>query len=350
MTVLRADLIEVLEDLNSENSNIGIADTLQNLKQFIGKTLEVSSGPGAGTVIDPSRPDDLYHRFWQILDVELVGTDQVKLKLLNPSAVDPDKLFDPKERRCAEPRLCAAHTAPRRPRDQVCDHVAERELLRPRGGPGRLPVHVRQRQRGQRQGRVHLCRRRGAQVHAGRRRDLHTPATMQVELSSLIAVARLLANTSGAVDVESLVNGKTIEITVGPGLGRSWRIDRHQQGRRADLRQLTLGSWHGSGARSDHRQRVPHCRRRQPWPHRRLRHGAEPAGRRPSAAGRHQLRRPGGGRGASRARRSTKFASTMPPMRRTIRPGSGRRQTIQCRPTSTRRRSSTRAWATTKSR
>src|SRR5262249_47509014 len=67
-----------------------------------------------------------------------------------------------------------------------------------------------------------------------------TPTTMQVELSSLIAVARLLANTSGAVDVQSLVN-KTIEITVGPGLGRSWQIQSIAQVQNApDLRQLTL--------------------------------------------------------------------------------------------------------------
>src|SRR4029079_1398405 len=48
------------------------------------------------TVIDPSRPDELFDRFWQILDIQQAGTAaEVKLKLLNPSIVNPDKLYDP---------------------------------------------------------------------------------------------------------------------------------------------------------------------------------------------------------------------------------------------------------------
>ena len=67
-----------------------------------------------------------------------------------------------------------------------------------------------------------------------------TKATMQVEFGSLIAVAKLLANTSDAPNVNLLLN-KTIEITVGPGLGRSWTIQSIDTVvGEPDLRTLTL--------------------------------------------------------------------------------------------------------------
>jgi Ca2+-binding RTX toxin-like protein/outer membrane protein OmpA-like peptidoglycan-associated protein len=234
MTVLRADLRNVLDDLHGENSNILVGTTNEDLKQLIGKTLEVSSGPGAGTVIDPSRPDDLYNRFWQILDLEDGATpDQVKLKLLNPSAVDPDKLFDPKHLDAPRPLFARPTDVTKYAITSLSANFFAREVDQ----VDYLFMFDND----------SVANDKGALTSADGVVRKFTPvtgttATMQVELSSLIAVARLVANTSGTVDVGSLLVGKTIEITVGPGLGRSWRIDDINTVQNApDLRQLTLG-------------------------------------------------------------------------------------------------------------
>src|SRR5262249_31708868 len=242
MTVLREDLRKVLVELNRENSNIDVGVSVPVLQPFIGKTLEVSRGPGAGTVIDPSRPADLYNRFWQILDVLPADNDptnqQVKLKLLNPSAVDPDKLFDPKHLDAPSPVFARPTTATEYAITSLSanffaravDQVAYRFMFDNDSVGDDTGA---------------LTSADGVVRKFTPADDTtSTPATMQVELSSLIAVARLIANTSGAVDVQSL-KLKTIEITVGPGLGRSWLItDISKTG---DIRTLTLGSPQGSG-------------------------------------------------------------------------------------------------------
>jgi Ca2+-binding RTX toxin-like protein/outer membrane protein OmpA-like peptidoglycan-associated protein len=243
MTVLRADLQQVLDDLNNENSNIVIGSTDQILKQLIGKTLEVSSGPGAGTVIDPSRPDDLYNRFWQILDILPVADSlQVKLKLLNPSAVDPDKLYDPADLAAnplasPDPAFARPTTATKYAITALSANFFAREVDQidylfmfdndsvgnDTGTFTSADGVVRQ-----------------FTPASDATPTPATPATMQVELSSLIAVARLFAQRSDAVDVQTLVNS-TIEITVGPGLGRSWKIQSIDTVvGEPDLRQLTL--------------------------------------------------------------------------------------------------------------
>ncbi len=243
MTVLREDLRKVLVDLNRENSNIKTSSSNQDLEQLIGKTLEVSSGPGAGTVIDPSRPNDLYNRFWQILDLEDGATEgQVKLKLLNPSAVDPDKLFDPDNlfvngvptpspdfarptpgttgTKYAITSLSANFFA--REVDQV-DYLFmfdNDSVGNDTGAFTSADGVVRQ--------------FTADSVDA-------TKATMRVELGSLIAVARLLANRSDASLLNDLI-GRNLEITVGPGEGRTWKITHISDALTdaPDLRELTL--------------------------------------------------------------------------------------------------------------
>ena len=192
MTVLRADLQQVLDDFNNENSNIVVGSTNQILKQLIGKTLEVSSGPGSGTVIDPSRPDDLYHRFWQILDIQDGANPltQVKLKLLNPSAVDPDKLFDPDNLAAPSPAFAQPTTATKYAITSLSANFFAREVdqidylfMFDNDSVGN--------DTGAFTSADGVVRQFTPDADA-------TKATMRVELGSLIAVARLLANTSDA--------------------------------------------------------------------------------------------------------------------------------------------------------
>lgn len=88
MTVELDDLLAVVDRFKAEDPSF----TLQKL---IGKTLEMSKGAGTDVVLDPSRPNDKFDRFWLItavaeVDGEAVGEPQlVTLTLQNPTAVDP---------------------------------------------------------------------------------------------------------------------------------------------------------------------------------------------------------------------------------------------------------------------
>jgi Ca2+-binding RTX toxin-like protein len=246
MTVLRADLRKVLEDFHGENSNIVVGSSNEDLKQLIGKTLEVSSGPGAGTVIDPSRPADLYNRFWQILDLADGATSgQVRLKLLNPSAVNPDKLFDPDhlfdENGDPAPSPVFAQPTPGTPgtpgTKYAITSLSANFFAREVDQVDYLFMFDND-SVGDDTGAFTSADGVVRQFTADS--DDATKATMRVELASLIAVARLLANTSEAVVLDDLVN-KTLEITVGPGEGRSWKIKSIDAvDGEPDLRELTL--------------------------------------------------------------------------------------------------------------
>src|SRR5688500_7393374 len=58
------------------------------LSELVGKTVELTEGPGTGVILDASRPRDLFNRFWLIVSYTVVG-DKVVLTLQNPTMVDP---------------------------------------------------------------------------------------------------------------------------------------------------------------------------------------------------------------------------------------------------------------------
>src|SRR5262249_46183952 len=73
----------VVAELQAEDSTVtGLAD-------LVGKTLELSKGPGTGVILDPSRPRDLFDRFWLINNLVDLNNGNVQLTLQNPSTVDP---------------------------------------------------------------------------------------------------------------------------------------------------------------------------------------------------------------------------------------------------------------------
>jgi Ca2+-binding RTX toxin-like protein len=80
-----------LADLEAE---VARDPRLDDVMDLIGRTIEMSGGPGTGVVLDPSRPADLFDRFWLIQDIEPVaGDDSLReLTLQNPTQIDPDAL------------------------------------------------------------------------------------------------------------------------------------------------------------------------------------------------------------------------------------------------------------------
>jgi Ca2+-binding RTX toxin-like protein len=84
MRILATDLDGVVARLTLEDSNI------TDIQDLVGNTLELSSGPGTGVVLDATRPGDLFDRFWLIVEIDdTVGGGEVELTLQNPSLVDP---------------------------------------------------------------------------------------------------------------------------------------------------------------------------------------------------------------------------------------------------------------------
>ena len=74
-----------------------IADPLRkfdSFDDFIGKTLELTEGPGTGVVLDSTRPRDLFDRFWLITAYSIEGSN-VRLTLQNPTAVDTSAVAAP---------------------------------------------------------------------------------------------------------------------------------------------------------------------------------------------------------------------------------------------------------------
>jgi Ca2+-binding RTX toxin-like protein len=67
---------------------------LDSIEDLVGRTLEMSRGPGTGAVLDPERPDDVFDRIWLIEDIKEIGGDPAHriLILENPTLIDPRAL------------------------------------------------------------------------------------------------------------------------------------------------------------------------------------------------------------------------------------------------------------------
>jgi Ca2+-binding RTX toxin-like protein len=81
MTVPTQVLIDKVADLNDPE--------ITDIFGLVGKTIELTKGPGTGVILDPTRPLDLFDRFWLITAVQDLGNGNTKLTLQNPSMVDP---------------------------------------------------------------------------------------------------------------------------------------------------------------------------------------------------------------------------------------------------------------------
>jgi Ca2+-binding RTX toxin-like protein/outer membrane protein OmpA-like peptidoglycan-associated protein len=89
MTIEKRDLDPVVARFQQDDPTFILDD-------LVGKTLQMSKGPGTAIVLDPNRPNDTFDRFWLITSLEVLPDDDdpstpqlVTLVLQNPTAVDP---------------------------------------------------------------------------------------------------------------------------------------------------------------------------------------------------------------------------------------------------------------------
>ena len=205
MEILLTDLTRavdgVIARLQLEDS------TITTFRDLIGKTLELSSGPGTGVVLDSNRPEDVFDRFWLINDIVALGNGNVRLTLQNPSLVNPS--------------LTSVVTAPQTASSLTPSKYAITSLS----------VNFFADEREQIDYLFmfdddSVANDDGALTSADGVVRSFTPAvgtteTMVVETAALQAVANLSVTPIGIGD---LVN-RRIEISVGPGQGRAWNID-----------------------------------------------------------------------------------------------------------------------------
>ncbi|WP_283806368.1 LEPR-XLL domain-containing protein [Bradyrhizobium sp. cf659] len=224
MDVKTAELQSLFGDLSKDFNNDGIAD-FNTFVDLIDKTLELTQGPGTGVVLDPSRPRDLFDRFWLIKAVDTIAGDpaHMRLKLQNPSAVDP-----------ASPSVTAPSVLSKYAitnlspnffadeREQV-DFTTVFDEDSVADDTGRLTSA---------DGNV-----LGYDAAAN---------TMTVETADLQALAKLLA----IPNLETGLVGRTLQVTVGPGLDRVWTIDGVTDGA-AGTKILALTNVSGSGTPTD---------------------------------------------------------------------------------------------------
>ncbi|MCH5375611.1 MAG: hypothetical protein JJ992_16695, partial [Planctomycetes bacterium] len=220
MDVLRTDLVDPADPLKGVLARLQQEDsTITSIQDLVGKTIEMSSGPGTGVVLDPRRPEDLFDRFWLIVGVEDLLNGNVRFTLQNPSLVDPgqsDVTAPDTTSKYAITSLSLNFFADEREQVDYLFVYDDDSVADDEGALTSADGVVRS-------------------FAAG------APATMQVETAALQAVAKL-ADTN---DLQTLVN-RRIEITVGPGQGRSWRIASITID--GETRALTLEDPQGSGS------------------------------------------------------------------------------------------------------
>ncbi|QSA97859.1 OmpA family protein [Methylococcus sp. EFPC2] len=242
MTVSLGDLKKALARLELEDSNIG------ELQDLVGKTLELSRGPGTDVMLDPSRPEDLFNRFWLIdkIVVKVVGNpddainnetdDRVELTLRNPTMVDPAAL--------GEGAVPTADTS------WAVTSLSENFFADEREQVDYLFVYDDD---SVADDKGALTSSDGA-VQSFTENAGATPDAMVVETAALLAVAKVLPrlDPNAPPDLADLV-GSRLEITVGPGLGRAWTIQAigNGPGNSATFKTLTLVEAGGSGVPTD---------------------------------------------------------------------------------------------------
>jgi|GEM_PF-6918000 len=214
MTVNKTDLVNKLPAFAGSNPPIN------TILDLVGKTIELTQGPGTGIVLDPSDPYSLFNRFWLINGVTDLGNGQVQLTLQNPTRVDP-----------SQPNV----TAPTSATKYAVTSLSKNFFDDPRKDINFLMVF-----------------------------DNDSVASENGALTSSTGNVLSFAPVSGATDqmtvntvdlqaIQSINNnlnlliGRTLNISVGPGLGRTWTIAGIANGTSPGTKVLTLTEVSGSG-------------------------------------------------------------------------------------------------------
>jgi len=78
-----------IESMTVETADLLAIADIYDVSDLIGRTLEMTKGPGTGVVLNESNPDQKFDRFWMITNAEDHGDGTTSLALQNPSQVDP---------------------------------------------------------------------------------------------------------------------------------------------------------------------------------------------------------------------------------------------------------------------
>jgi len=194
---------------------------ITTIGDLVGKTLELTKGPGTGIVLDPTQPRNLYDRFWLITEVHDQGDGTTLLTLQNPSQVDTSN---------------SAVTAPNGTTSYAITSLSINFFADERRQVDTMFVYD--------QGSVadktgRLTSSDGMVL--GFTASLGATETMTLASVDLEAAAK--AFTHGTDDLV----GHTLRITAGPGLDRTWTITNIVDG--AGTKVLTLTKL-GSGTES----------------------------------------------------------------------------------------------------
>jgi Ca2+-binding RTX toxin-like protein len=210
MVVDKDDLLAALADVE--------VDSLAKLK---GKTIELTGGPGTDVILDPTRPRDLFDRFWLITELLDLGNGTVQLKLQNPTMVDP-----------GQPNVTAPTTAS----EFAVTALSVNFFVDERTSVDYTTVFDQD----------SVANDTGTLTSSDGNVLGFTPSggdteQMLVETTDLLFLG--LANNDF-----SLLAGKTIEITIGPGKGRKWIVDAVADTSESTVKRLTLTKVAGTGS------------------------------------------------------------------------------------------------------
>ncbi|MBI3896328.1 MAG: hypothetical protein HY313_10415 [Acidobacteria bacterium] len=205
MTVNTADLQTLIDDPTKE---------FDSFADFIGKTLQLTEGPGTGVVRDPSRPQELFNRFWLITAVQDIAGDPAhkKLTLQNPSVIDPASAGMTAPTAASKYAITALSVNFFADERQEVDLATIYDEDSVANDVGRLTSAD------------------GAVLAFDA-----TTNKMTVAGDDLQAVRKLL----GLADVSQLV-GRSLTVTVGPGVGATWLISTIVDGAELGTKVLTL--------------------------------------------------------------------------------------------------------------
>ena len=212
--VKMSDLQKLIDDATKK---------FDNLADFIDKTFELTEGPGTGVVLDAGRPRDLFDRFWLIKEVQdVVGDSSSKLlKLQNPTAVDPtlpNVIAPTTASKFAITNLSVNFFADERTQVDYTTVFDEDSVANDKGRLTSADGNVL-----------------AFQAVDG------TTDKMTVETGDLLALNTLLGYQDFA-----WMTGKTLTVTVGPGIDRTWTIGTVVDGAVAGTKVLTLTRVSGS--------------------------------------------------------------------------------------------------------
>jgi hypothetical protein len=186
---------------------------VDSIAKLVGKTIELTKGPGTDVILDPTRPRDLFDRFWLITQIIDIGGGKSQLKLQNPTMVDP-----------GQPNVTAPTTAT----EFAITSLSVNFFVDERTSVDYTTVFDQD----------SVANDTGTLTSSDGNVLSFTPSggateTMTIQTSDLQHLD--LPNN----DFNNLV-GKTIEITIGPGKGRKWVVSAVNNTADSQVKSLTL--------------------------------------------------------------------------------------------------------------